>query len=103
MRLYLSSHRMGDSAGALLAMLGNAGAARAAVIANGFDGCSAMAREIYRAEVFDPQAVLAAHGIAAESLDLRAYFGDGRGSGADSPSSTSSGSWAATRSCCAGR
>lgn len=79
MRLYLSSHKMGDSAGALLAMLGNATGARAAVIANGFDGCSAMAREIYRAEVFDPQAVLAAHGIAAESLDLRAYFGDGAG------------------------
>lgn len=79
MRLYLSSHRMGDSAGALLAMLGSTAGARAAVIGNGFDGCSEAARDIYRAEVFDPQTVLAGLGVTAESLDLRAYFGDGPG------------------------
>ncbi len=76
MRLYLSSHRIGDSAGALLAMLGNAAGARAAVIANGFDAMPEAAREIYREEIFDPAAALGALGIAAEPLDLRAYFGD---------------------------
>ena len=76
MRLYLSSHRIGDSAGALLAMLGNASSTRAAVISNGFDGLPAAARQIYREEVFDPVAGLGALGIAAEPLDLRAYFGD---------------------------
>jgi dipeptidase E len=79
MRLYLSSHRIGDSAGALLAMLGGAAGARAAVISNGFDLCSQTAREIYRTEVFDPYNVLRSHGIEAEVLDLRAYFGDGEG------------------------
>jgi len=79
MRLYLSSHRIGDSAGALLGLLGSSRGARAAIIANGFDGCSAAARDIYRSEVFDPQAILASLGVAAESLDLRAYFGDGSG------------------------
>jgi dipeptidase E len=57
-------------------MLGGFSGARAAVISNGFDGCSAAAREIYRAEVFDPQNTLRSLGVAAESLDLRAYFGD---------------------------
>lgn len=79
MRLYLSSHRIGDSAGALLAMLGNTSGARAAIIANGFDGCSETAREIYRAEVFNPHNILGSLGIEAESLDLRAYFGDPEG------------------------
>jgi dipeptidase E len=79
MRLYLSSHRIGDSAGTLLAMLGNASGARAAIIANGFDGASQAAREIYRAEVFDPVTVLSSLGVAAEDLDLRAYFGDAEG------------------------
>ncbi len=76
MRLYLSSHRIGDSAGALLAMLGNAAGARAAVITNGFDGMPEVAREIYREEIFDPEAALGGLGILAEPLDLRAYFGD---------------------------
>jgi dipeptidase E len=76
MRLYLSSHRLGDRAGSLLAMLGGGPGARAAVVENGFDGCSEEARAIYRAEVFDPVGALGGLGIAAESLDLRAYFGD---------------------------
>jgi dipeptidase E len=76
MRLYLSSHKIGDSAGSLLAMLGGVHRARAAIVTNGFDGASQTARDIYRNEVFDPKAVLGSLGIAAEELDLRAYFGD---------------------------
>jgi dipeptidase E len=76
MRLYLSSDKIGESAGMLLAMLGNASQARAAIIGNGFDGASAVAREIYRSEVFDPAQALGALGIAGEDLDLRAYYGD---------------------------
>ena len=79
MRLYLSSHRLGDRAGSLLALLGGGPGARAAVVSNGFDGASAAAREIYRAEVFDPASALNSLGISAESLDLRAYFGDPEG------------------------
>ncbi len=79
MRLYLSSHRIGDSAGSLLAMLGGGRGARAAIITNGLDGVSQTARDIYRNEVFDPKAVLGSLGIAAEELDLRAYFGDPEG------------------------
>ena len=73
MRLYLSSERLGERAGALLAMLGGS---RVAVIANGFDGASAMAREIYRAEIYDPIAEFASLGLEASHLDLRAHFGD---------------------------
>lgn len=76
MRLYLSSHRLGDRAGSLLAMLGGTPGARAAVIANGLDGASQMARDIYLNEVFNPLEALRALGISAEMLDLRAYFGD---------------------------
>src|SRR5689334_22861081 len=49
MRLYLSSERLGERAGTLLAMVHGP---RVAVIANGYDGASAMAREIYRTEVY---------------------------------------------------
>ena len=73
MRLYLSSYRIGDRAGALLALLGNG--KRAAVISNAKDAVSAGVREIYRNEVYDPHAELASLGIAAEELDLRQYFG----------------------------
>jgi dipeptidase E len=73
MRLYLSSERLGERAGALLGMIsGN----RVAVIANGYDGASAMARNIYRAEVYDPLAEFASLGLSANELDLRAHFGD---------------------------
>ena len=51
MRLYLSSERLGERAGALLAMLSGK---RVAIIANGYDGASATARDIYRNEVYDP-------------------------------------------------
>jgi dipeptidase E len=73
MRLYLSSERLGDRAGALLAMLYGS---RVAIIANGYDGASAMARALYRAEVYDPVAEFRSLGLAADELDLRAHFGD---------------------------
>lgn len=73
MRLYLSSERMGERAGALLAMVTGT---RVAVIANGYDHCTAMARDLYRAEVYDPIAEFASLGLEAHELDLRAHFGD---------------------------
>lgn len=73
MRLYLSSYRIGDRAGSLLALLG--GGRRAAIIENALDGISPTARDIHRAETYDPLDELAALGIAGTSLDLRQYFG----------------------------
>lgn len=73
MRLYLSSYRIGDRAGALLALLG--GGARAAIIGNALDLITPAARQQHRGEVYDPEAQFAALGIAAEDLDLRDYFG----------------------------
>jgi len=73
MRLYLSSERLGERAGALLAMVNGP---RVAVIANGYDHCSAMARDIYRTEVYDPVAEFHSLGLEPEQLDLRAHFGD---------------------------
>ncbi|MGN6156466.1 MAG: Type 1 glutamine amidotransferase-like domain-containing protein [Devosia sp.] len=73
MRLYLSSERLGERAGALLAMLRGKGVA---VIANGYDHRHAMAREMYRAEVYNPMAEFRSLGLEPHELDLRAYFGD---------------------------
>jgi dipeptidase E len=73
MRLYLSSYRIGDRAGSLLALLG--GGRRAAIIENALDGISPAARAICRVETYDPMYELAALGIAGTSLDLRDYFG----------------------------
>ena len=73
MRLYLSSWRLGDRAGALLALLG--GGKRAALIENALDLYPDVARDTHRREVHDPAAELAALGIAATRLDLRRYFG----------------------------
>src|SRR3569623_2399887 len=73
MRLYLSSERLGERAGALLAMVNGK---RVAVIANGYDGCTEVARTIYRAEVYDPVAEFLRLGLNAQELALRAYFGD---------------------------
>jgi dipeptidase E len=73
MRLYLSSERLGERAGTLLAMIGGA---RVAVIANGYDGASAMARSLYRAEVYDPMAEFRSLGLHPDEIDLRAHFGD---------------------------
>jgi dipeptidase E len=71
--LYLSSERLGERAGALLAMVNGP---RVAVIANGYDGSSSMARDIYRSEVYDPIAEFRSLGLEPQELDLRAHFGD---------------------------
>jgi len=73
MRLYLSSYRIGDRAGSLLALLGSG--KRAAIVSNALDNISATARSIYRDEVYDPHAELQGLGLATEELDLRRYFG----------------------------
>lgn len=74
MRLYLSSFGLGDRAGSLLALLGSG--KRAAVISNALDNIPSTARAIFRDEVHDPYAELAALGLEPEDLDLRDYFGD---------------------------
>jgi dipeptidase E len=73
MRLYLSSERLGERAGTLLAMVGGP---RVAIVANGYDYCSSMARDLYRAEVYDPIAEFRSLGLEPAELDLRAHFGD---------------------------
>jgi dipeptidase E len=73
MRLYLSSYRVGDRAGALLALLGNG--RRGALIENALDNVSSAARELFRAEVYDPVAEFSSLGIALSRIDLRDYFG----------------------------
>lgn len=73
MRLYLSSYRIGDSAGSLLALLGNG--RRAAIIENALDHISEPLRDAYRSDIYDPAAELAGLGIDGTPLDLRAYFG----------------------------
>src|SRR5690606_10768500 len=77
MRLYLSSYRIGDRAGSLLALLGSG--KRTAVISNALDNISATARAIYRDEVYDPHAEMRALGLETEELDLRRYFGNPAG------------------------
>jgi len=77
MRLYLSSYRIGDRAGSLLALLG--GGKRAAIIENALDNISPAARELYRNEAYDPVSELGSLGIAATPLDLRDNFGDPEG------------------------
>ncbi len=93
MRLYLSSYRIGDRAGSLLALLSggqeklqtfavrprdnsNGGGKRAVIIENALDNISPAARELYRREAYDPVSELASLGIAGTPLDLRDYFGD---------------------------
>ena len=73
MRLYLSSYRIGDRAGSLLALLGSG--KKAAIISNALDSISATARSIYRDEVYDPHMELGSLGLETEELDLRRYFG----------------------------
>jgi len=74
MRLYLSSYRIGDRAGSLLALLGSG--KRAAVISNALDNISSTARTIFRDEVYSPHVELASLGMATAELDLRDYFGN---------------------------
>jgi dipeptidase E len=73
MRLYLSSYRLGDRAGALLALIGGTGA-RAAIISNALDGIPEAARKAYRAEVYDPVRDFASLGIVGTDFDLRQFF-----------------------------
>lgn len=73
MRLYLSSYRIGDRAGSLLALLGSG--KRAAIVSNALDTISDTARSIFRDEVYDPHVEMASLGLETEELDLRRYFG----------------------------
>jgi dipeptidase E len=73
MRLYLSSHRPGDSAPELLAMV-EAGA-RCAVISNALDFIPDLDRQSYARTVHDPVADFRGHGLDAFDLDLRDHFG----------------------------
>jgi dipeptidase E len=77
MRLYLSSYRIGDRAGSLLALLGSG--KKAAIVSNALDNISSGARAIFRDEVYDPHVELASLGLATEELDLRRYFGNPAG------------------------
>ncbi len=73
MRLYLSSHRVGDRAGSLLALLGSG--KRAAIIPNGLDAALPGVSSIQRDAVHDAHSELAALGLVAEELDLKRFFG----------------------------
>ncbi len=73
MKLYLSSFRMGDRFGELLAALPTGG--RVGVISNALDFISAEERAAYAAKVFDPLEVFQREGFEAVDLDLRTYFG----------------------------
>ena len=72
MRLYLSSYRVGERAGSLLALLGGR---RAVVIENGMDGVSSRLRQSLRQDGYDIREELRALGITPTLLDLRQYFG----------------------------
>ena len=73
MRLYLSSERLGERAGALLAMLQGP---RVAVIANGYDGTGTMNATMDGPGIYDPAEEFKNLGLEPAYLDLRAYFGD---------------------------
>lgn len=72
MRLYLASHRTGDSYPELVRMAGPG--ARVGVISNAVDFVPTADREAYARKVFDPIADFRARGLDAYDLDLRAYF-----------------------------
>jgi len=72
MRLYLASHRTGDSFPELIRMAG--AGARVGVISNAVDFVPAADRAAYARKVFDPIADFQARGLDAYDLDLRAYF-----------------------------
>ena len=73
MRLYLASHRTGDSYPELLRMAGGPGA-RVGVISNAVDFIPVADREAYARKVFDPVADFRGHDLDAYDLDLRGYF-----------------------------
>lgn len=74
MRLFLSSSRLGERAGSLLALLGSG--TRAAIIENGHDLMAPSERAAFEADRTDPATDLAALGIHSSPLDLRDYFDD---------------------------
>ncbi|NTI48734.1 type 1 glutamine amidotransferase-like domain-containing protein [Agrobacterium rhizogenes] len=74
MRLYLSSYRLGSHEDRVLELL--QGGRRAAIIENALDYIPDEARRKYQATVYDPKGEFSNLGIAAESLDLKHYFGD---------------------------
>ena len=94
MRLYLSSERLGERSGALLAMVAevrqeklrdfsgsadrpaNNSSPRVAIIANGYDHGGPIARDFYGAEIYDPVPEFRSLGLEPEEIDLRAHFGD---------------------------
>jgi len=72
-RLYLSSYRLGDRFDELVAAAG--AGARAAVIANAVDLIPIEDRLAYARTGFDPVGRFRTHGLDADELDLRAFFG----------------------------
>ncbi len=72
MRLYLSSHRLGERSGTLLALTGGP---RVAVIENGMDGVSPRLRQSLRQDGYEVAAELGSLGLVPSAVDLRAYFG----------------------------
>lgn len=73
MRLYLASHRASDRFPRLIAMAGPG--AKALVVPNAADAIPPAARAAYARDVHDPVRHFQDHGIAAATLDLRAFFG----------------------------
>ena len=76
MRLYLSSHRLGDSFDELLSMTDRN--ARVAVISNAVDFIPRADRQAYAEKVFDPLAEFRRHKLDAFDLDLVVDKTDGR-------------------------
>lgn len=72
MRLYLSSERIGERAGSLLALTGTG--RRAVIIRNGYDHVAAERRALFSARCIDPAEELEALGFSMRNLDLRDYF-----------------------------
>ena len=73
MRLFLSSHRLGRHADALVRLVGKR--RNTLVIGNALDFIPAAARAVYTAAAYDPVAELTALNLPAAWLDLRDYIG----------------------------
>lgn len=73
MKLYLSSHRMGDRFDELVAALPRG--AEVAVIGNAVDHIPEAERRAYAEQVFDPLAMFRERKLKPYDLDLRSYFG----------------------------
>lgn len=73
MRLFLSSHRLGRHADALVRLVGQRRSVL--VIGNALDYIPAAARAIYTVTTYDPVAELNDLGFFASGLDLRDYVG----------------------------